>query len=160
MNTQVGTRVVAVLNADKDTVWAFGEGTLVGDRRYGGGITEAEMERCRRAIRKSDEMKELMDPEAIYGQLVAEGKVTAAVAAVRVAAASLAIAESQARPLDDRARDLAESMRMNPQIELDSGGVAWGCECWWWPVEEKTLADFAAGRTIVVIGQKTPAGTS
>ena len=24
----------------------------------------------------------------------------------------------------------------NPRIELDSGDVVWGCQCWWGPVEQ------------------------
>jgi len=32
----------------------------------------------------------------------------------------------------------------NPKIELDNGKVAWGCECWWAPVEylKKRFATF------------------
>jgi hypothetical protein len=29
-----------------------------------------------------------------------------------------------------------ESRPKNPRIRLDSGGVVWGCECWWCPVEK------------------------
>lgn len=29
----------------------------------------------------------------------------------------------------------SDNMVSNPKILLDTGGVVWGCECWWSPVE-------------------------
>jgi hypothetical protein len=28
--------------------------------------------------------------------------------------------------------------RRNPKIVLEGGGVVWGCECWWGPVQPET----------------------
>lgn len=25
----------------------------------------------------------------------------------------------------------------NPKIELDTGGVVWGCQCWWFPCQDE-----------------------
>ena len=36
------------------------------------------------------------------------------------------------------AETLIENESPNPAIELDSGGVVYGCECWWGP-EDKVL---------------------
>jgi len=34
------------------------------------------------------------------------------------------------------AKALTKAKVPNPQIKLDSGGVVYGCECWWGPEEE------------------------
>lgn len=33
-------------------------------------------------------------------------------------------------------RMFADNNIPNPKITLDSGGVVWGCECWWGPVDQ------------------------
>ena len=41
--------------------------------------------------------------------------------------------------------ELARAMlKENPKIELDSGQVVWGCECWWSPEDEmkKTILEY------------------
>jgi hypothetical protein len=39
-------------------------------------------------------------------------------------------------------RLLRDNKRTNPRIRLDNGGVVYGCECWWGPIEkvQKRLA--------------------
>jgi hypothetical protein len=37
----------------------------------------------------------------------------------------------------------------NPKIELDGGGVVWGCECWWGP-EELIRKEIGARATEIV----------
>lgn len=36
----------------------------------------------------------------------------------------------------------------NPRIDLDGGGVVWGCECWWGP-EEKVRASIGEREVII-----------
>ena len=43
------------------------------------------------------------------------------------------IPESAVGPLADLTRLMR---RPNPKIQLDSGLVVWGCECWWGPEED------------------------
>lgn len=31
----------------------------------------------------------------------------------------------------------------NPKIVCDDGTVLWGCECWWWPIEDKKVTEEA-----------------
>lgn len=45
------------------------------------------------------------------------------------------------------ARDLK---RPNPKIQLDSGEIVWGGECWWGP-EESFEKDYGGGRKIVMV---------
>jgi len=37
----------------------------------------------------------------------------------------------------------------NPKIELDDGGVVYGCECWW--KDESELESFMAGREMIKV---------
>lgn len=37
----------------------------------------------------------------------------------------------------------------NPKIELDNGGVVFGCECWWGP--EKKIKNAIGGRSVVLV---------
>jgi hypothetical protein len=39
--------------------------------------------------------------------------------------------------------------RTNPKIKLDSGEIAWGCECWWGP--EEVVKSKIGGRTVKTI---------
>lgn len=37
----------------------------------------------------------------------------------------------------------------NPKIELDDGGVVWGCESWWGP--EAQIKERIGGRKVVIV---------
>lgn len=37
----------------------------------------------------------------------------------------------------------------NPKIELDGGGVVWGCECWWG--SEQRMREAIEGREVVIV---------
>lgn len=47
--------------------------------------------------------------------------------------------EDQARPIEDRIREFKEETFKNPCIELDSGEIVWGYQCWW-GVESKWIS--------------------
>lgn len=42
----------------------------------------------------------------------------------------------------------------NPKIELDNGGVVWGFECWWGPIEK--YERICENKNIIEIKPKTP----
>lgn len=46
-------------------------------------------------------------------------------------------------------RMFSENNIPNPRIDLDSGGVVWGCECWWGS-EESVTAQLASKEVVSV----------
>jgi len=47
-------------------------------------------------------------------------------------------------------QELVDIGYTNPKIELDSGDVVWGAQCWWGPVD-KMLDEYAIDREIEVV---------
>ncbi|QGZ53306.1 hypothetical protein GPZ77_34310 (plasmid) [Streptomyces sp. QHH-9511] len=64
--------------------------------------------------------------------------------------------EAQARPMEEKVTDLLEEMDKNPRLDLDGGGVVWGCECWWMP--EAKFVEFAGTRTLVEVPEPVRRG--
>lgn len=155
--TKPGTRVWAISHADTDTIWAYGFGTYLGDQRRTDEIREADLDLCRKVIVKADADGPIIDAQRYYADQVAAGKLTAAEAAEKCAEQDAAWAAELARPIDERARKLAEGMYMNPKIRLDDGGIVWGYECWWGPADDDTPAGYAKGRAIVIVPAPHPA---
>lgn len=149
MSGEAGARVFAVRNDDASTVWSYGLGVLVGDRRLPGEVTDGMLRFCEAAIRRSDRMIDMLDPHEIYGGMVLAGKITEEEAAKRITYAEQSLLAQMDRPIEDRAREAAEALRMNPLIKLDKGGYVWGCECWWYTVEDKPFDVYVAGRQVV-----------
>lgn len=48
---------------------------------------------------------------------------------------------------DEKVNDLLAHMSLNPKIELDSGEVVWGCECWWGDLSR--YDEMVGGREVV-----------
>ena len=38
---------------------------------------------------------------------------------------------------------------VNPRIDLDNGGVVWGCQCWWGP-EDEVSRSFGDRKVVIV----------
>jgi len=129
-----GTRVVC-LSADGRS--SYGYGTYLGDFARPGWLHPSMLAMCEKAITTTSgkDILPLASMEAFYDQQVADGKMTRA-----QADASLLRGRERARienklPLADRAWRLAAGAGLNPKIQLDSGAIVWGCECWWAEVD-------------------------
>lgn len=150
MTDERAQRVFAVSSADAETVHLLGFGLYVGDHPRPGtpewkDRSEADRDLYRRAIRDGD--ADPFDPVPFYESLVAKGEMTRTEADEALAAGAERRATEAARPIDDRAADLAEHVARNPKIVLDNGDVVWGCECWWGP--EERYEQMVAGRQVV-----------
>lgn len=156
---QPGTRVWAIQRETDDAVYAYGFGRYVGDRLLPGWDHPDTLTLCEQAIRRNDAERPGFDPRPFYDQRVAEGKMTREEADKVLADAQKRIAAIRARPLADRALELARSMGKNPVIALDSGGYVWGAECWWGEATPDTPQNWAKGRTIIAVpAPQRPAG--
>jgi len=121
----IGTRVLAILSADKDKIHVFGEGTYEGMETppapYGmhaaafGAETWEEYDATLRA-----EIKHLREEQIKLGVDV-----------------------------DLPPEDWTPARPTNPKIKLDNGTIIWGYECWWAPVEEAMKV--TAGRRVVMV---------
>jgi len=151
MTTEPGTRVWVVRDADDTTVYAYGFGTYLGDRLMPGWDHPKMLAMCADTIRRSDAKPPIIDPHVYYGRQVTDGKLPREQADAEIARVEAADEARKARPVEDRARDLARSCGMNPLIELDAGGQVWGAECWWGEADDDTPTTWAKGRTIVTV---------
>jgi len=153
-----GTRVWAVRNADDTTVYAFGFGIYLGDLPRPGWDADltspAHRAMCERAIRRGD--ADPIDCSAYYLAKVAAGDMTQIEADEIIARAENHRRAEQAKPMDQRIDELTRSLADNPKIRLDSGGVVWGCECWWGEADNDTPERYAKGRTIVTVPPPHP----
>lgn len=155
-----GERVVAVLSADEQEVRLLGFGVYVGDypcpikRQFmeadGSGATVADIARqqieCEDADGRVHGAREdfwvRLDREAVEG-----GHITPAEAVQRRGVRRAEMIAERTRPMGERIQARVDSILRNPKIELDSGAVCWGIECWWGP--ESAWPRFAAGRRVV-----------
>lgn len=151
-----GTRVWCVRDATDTTVYAYGYGTYLGDFPRPGGPDAATLALCEAAIRRSDAGPPIIDMHAYLGRQVADGKMTRVEADTRIVQIETTEAESKARPMEARAREMADRLWLNPKIALDNGGIVWGYECWWEPADEDTAAARAKGREIVTVPAPQP----
>ncbi len=148
--TEIGTRVWVVRDATDEQVNAYGFGTYVGDRLMDGWDHPDMLAVCERALRRHDSHPEpLFNVHSYVKARMAEGEMTQAEANVAIARAEAYDAAEKAKPFDQRVRESAELMGMNPVIELDSGGWVWGAECWWGEADDDTPEQWAKGRRIV-----------
>lgn len=138
--------VFAVASADPARAHLLGFGRYVGDHpRPGTPVWEDRPERDKDLYRAGD--ADPFDPVPFYASLVAKGEMTRTEADAVLAAGTERQAVEVARPLDERAAELAERMAQNPKIVLDDGEVVWGFECWWAPADQ--CERFVAGRQVV-----------
>lgn len=155
MSRAAGTRVWVVRNADATTVYAYGFGTYIGDHpRPGWAAGPGDRAMAEDAIRRSD--AEPLDLDAAYDRAVGAARLTRAEADRRKADGAARLAAEQARPLADRVDELLQRPSLNPKIVLDTGGVVWGCDCWWGDADTTTPASWARGRQIVTVPAPYP----
>lgn len=149
--TEVGARVWAMRETTADTIYAYGLGTYLGDEPLPGWDHPDMLARAERAIRNSD-ARPLIDSAAYFGAKVERGEMTRAEADTAIAEVAARSAAEQARPMADRARDLARACGANPKIRLDAGGYVWGAECWWGEVpDDEVPQGWVKGRRIVIV---------
>lgn len=142
-----GTRVWAVANWTEEVVYAFGYGTYVGDVPGAWpALTDADRAEAERAIRGADAHP--IDLEVVADTMVTAGMITREEADRRLAATAARDASEQARPMADRVEALLYERSLNPKIVLDEGGVVWGRECYWAPIDEDEQLRFIAGREV------------
>lgn len=146
-----GTRVLAIRNADSKTVYAFGYGIYLGDlgrpQELNGGMDEGI---ARTAILRGDS-KPLFDHLPWLQKSVEVNLITEQEAIDRNVCLQAHEMADRLRPMEERIAELLYDMSLNPKIALDSGGVVWGCECWWKPLDEDGLAEFAQGREVIMV---------
>lgn len=152
--TEVGARVFALRDADDDTVYLYGFGVYAGKHMPPGQeVTDEDLVDARRAIAATDEDGYRQRQNAWWVELidraVAEGRMTAEEGDLELVAMVGRSDVEAARPLEERAAELAATFRSNPRIDLDGGGVVWGYQCWWGPIEK--WDDLAAGREVVAV---------
>jgi hypothetical protein len=147
----VGSRIVAVADADATTVRIFGYGVYAGDfpRPGSGNWSPADYDRCRRAILDSPMEDDTSWLVAHWDRKVADGQVTRADADQKLAEGLANLARERAKPLEQRVEELLAAMDLNPRLDLDGGRVVWGCECWWMFTEE--FDKFLGGRPVVEV---------
>lgn len=143
-------RVMAILEADEETVKLLGYGEHEGEFMYPyASWDEAEIERIGTMILQSEERvaaRILGDARAVMQrQGKSEAEIKASEALFRQK-----IEEEKERPLHERAVELLEQHFMTPRIRLDDGrGIVWGCEVWWAPEEHKD--DVIGDRKVVLV---------
>ncbi len=152
--TDVGARVWVIRDQDPDVIHAYGFGVYEGDHLMPGWDNPGILAICAEMIRKGDTGPPIIDPHVYFGRKVDAGELTAEQAAKEIARVEAADAAEKARPVAERALELARLCSMNPRIRLDSGHTVWGAECWWVDADDDTPAKYAAGRRIVAV---TPA---
>lgn len=135
MTREIGTRVLAIRNGDPKTktLYVFGAGIYAGDFPRPGTIEpqvgDEQYEMLRKVI---DDPRSLEFIAALEKQLdddLAAGTITQE----KYDATKKRGAELDARPIEQKVRDLWESTSKNPRIDLDNGKTVWGMECWWGP---------------------------
>ncbi len=118
---EVGTRVIAVRDADDEEVRAFGLGTYAGDHERPGWDPDAPV------YAGGPTMRELVaecagdgpgEPTGDRGEVIER---------------------------------LLTRMSLNPRIDLDGGGSVWGYQCWWGPGGQEELDRWVAGRRVVLV---------
>jgi hypothetical protein len=154
-----GATVWAFQKEDAGTVWVYGLGTYLGDALMPGWDSPGLLAVCVRTVVEGDLEPPIIDPHVYYGQQVTDGKMTRDAADAEIARAEAADAADKARPVDERARELARHAFVNPKISLNSGGTVWGIECFWIPITDETqVGRFIGGRTVVDLPAPHPAG--
>ena len=141
-----GTRVVAVRNGNKDAVYIFGYGTYVGNRRLPPempsifGTNEESMRKIMTQEylgKPKQSISEILDRSRMTEPAhIAEYDAAIEREETEKAAGTFVYSEKDIETMIDRSR-------RNPCIELDSGEIVWGCECWWGPEEDfkKSIGD-------------------
>lgn len=101
------------------------------------------------------------EPEPLITQVIrwqfAEGQISRDEHDRQLAEAAKREAADRARLMADRAEDLMRRSSLNPKVTLDSGGVVWGCKCWWSEADDSTPQERAKGRRIVIVSAPHPA---
>jgi hypothetical protein len=118
---EIGTRVIAVRDADDDEVRVFGLGTYAGNHERPGWDPDAPIGAGGPSLREIASSVTGDGPGEPIGD---RGEVVAQVLA---------------------------RMSLNPRIDLDGGGCVWGFQCWWGEGGQAELDRWAAGRRIVLV---------
>lgn len=153
-----GDRVFAALGSDGSVIKVIGMGVYAGDFPRPGSRTALgtapaaeDVEWAKRTIEGFDKDRPQLDAQAraMYDRLIEEGQYTSEEADAGMAEAKVRLDAEEARPMDERVAELLARMDANPRIDLDDGQVAWGCECWWGPVEK--YDQMTRGKTVVMV---------
>jgi hypothetical protein len=118
---EVGTRVIAVRDADEEEVRAFGLGTYAGDHVWPGWDPDLPIYKDGPTLRELTSDVEGDGPSEPAGDR------------------------------EERIERVLARMALNPRIDLDSGGSVWGFQCWWGPGGQGELDRWAAGRRVVLV---------
>jgi hypothetical protein len=160
---EVGSRVFAVRNTDEKNIYVYGEGVYAGDLpRPGSFYPESVDDIDPMLIELAEKSRTAGEADGRFQSLhLAEielmrknGKSEDEITAYRETYEARA-----ARPLREQAEEIAlavaQTMCLNPRIDLDNGGTVWGYECWWGPKEKfQSLLDT---RTVVEVSPRAPA---
>lgn len=165
----VGSRIAAIRNADKTTIYLFGRGVYAGDfPRPGSGAWSArQYEIARSVVSSSDEegVKQLRAADDAFmvrklNECVDEGRKTREEADQSLAEYRRIRAEREAKrasmSVDEQVVELLTEMDQNPRLDLDGGGTVWGCECWWMPEEQ--FDNSIGGRRVVIVPEPVREG--
>ena len=153
--TEIGARVFAVRDADEHSIRLFGFGTYRGKEiPPGRQVDDEDLAVCMEveALNSTPERVTGYDNLIVkaWTEWAAAGKCTEEEADAEIAVARARQAAHQAKPLEERARDLAEYSLRNPRIDLDDdAGTVWGYQCWWGPIEK--WVELSRGRTVIVV---------
>src|ERR1044071_2247910 len=158
-STSVGARVWVVRDETAEIVFAYGYGTYLGDFPIPGWDHPRMVARAEAVIRQSDTEPPIIDPRVYYGAKVADGSMTPEQAAAEIARVDAAVAAERARPITERALELARNTFCGPKIRLDAGGgIVWGIECWWSEVtNDRQVPGDVPGRTVIQVPPPNPA---
>jgi hypothetical protein len=131
-----GSHVLAVRNADSETntLYVFGEGTYVGDKiRPGWPEEPSDVDRkmIEETLQNADPVAQL---KAVLDEFLNRNEITHEDYAARLATAEAQYTVEKAKPMEERVKQYWLSVASNPRIDLDNGGVVWGYQCWWGPV--------------------------
>lgn len=157
-----GSRIAAIRDATEDTVYLYGRGVYAGDfpRPGSGNWSDREREMARSVV-TADTAESIAELRAAddafmvrrFDEHVAEGKATREEADRDLADYRRIRAEREgkraAMSVDEQVVELLTQMDLNPRLDLDGGGVVWGCECWWMP--EAEFDGFLRGRRVEMV---------
>jgi hypothetical protein len=158
VSVSIGARVfVATAGGIRtDPVQAYGLGTYLGDFPMPGWDSPGMRRLCEVTIRRNDDGRDsLFD----FDGAVERGVMSRESADLAKAHAAKVAAEERARPAEDRARELAYQVGLNPKILLERGGYVWGAECWWGEIDEDATEPperFLRGRKVELVDPLRP----
>lgn len=142
----------AVKSADPTTVRWYGFGVYAGDHPRPGTVPFQDLPEDDKSLYRNailDVDANPLDVSGVYDEQVASGAMTRTEADEHLRTGQERAAAEAARPLDERAAELAARTSTNPRIDLDAGGVVWGFQCWWGPADK--FENWTDGRDCVLV---------